>query len=325
MSQIAQMIIPAMIAGFVLDQIVGDPYWLYHPVRLIGNLIDVLHKRLRQRAGEDPAKLRNAGRVLVLITTLSTVLVTALLVGLSYRIHPRLCLVVMTLLDYWLFAVKSLKVESMKVYDKLMEKDLAGARQAVSMIVGRDTQNLSESGVAKAAIETVAESTSDGVIAPMIFMAIGGPVLGWLYKSINTMDSMVGYKDEKYLHIGRAAALLDDVVNFLPSRLSGILMVLSCPLAGLDVKEAWRIFKRDRHNHASPNSAQTESVMAGALRVQLAGDAYYFGKLYRKPTIGDPIRSVETEDIRRANKLMYATSYLSIIVLALLREWLLRM
>jgi len=226
---------------------------------------------------------------------------------------------VRAVLCYWLFAVRSLRDESMKVYDALSAHDLEKARTAVSMIVGRDTQNLSGEGVAKAAVETVAENTSDGVIAPMLCMVIGGPVLGWLYKSVNTMDSMVGYKNDRYRCFGTAAAKIDDVLNFIPARLSALLMIAACPMARLDAKEGWRIFRRDRYNHASPNSAQTESVMAGALHVQLAGDAWYFGKLVKKKTIGDPIRPVEAEDIRRANALMYFTSFLGLAVFLLLR------
>ena len=204
----------------------------------------------------------------------------------------------------------------MKVYDALKEGDLEKARYAVSMIVGRDTQALNEEGVAKAAVETVAENSSDGVVAPLLFLAIGGPVLGFFYKAVNTLDSMVGYKTDKYLYFGRFSAKLDDVLNYIPARISGLLLVAASPLAGLSISGAWRIWLRDRRNHASPNSAQTEAAAAGALEVQLAGDAYYFGKLYKKPTIGDPIRSVEYEDIRRMNRLMYAGVILALALVA---------
>ena len=180
------------------------------------------------------------------------------------------------------------------------------------MIVGRDTQNLTKEGVAKAAIETVAENTSDGVIAPMLYTALGGPVLGFLYKAVNTMDSMVGYKNDRYLHFGRAAAKLDDVVNFLPARISALLMIGAAFLSGKSYngRQAWCIWHRDSRKHASPNSAQTESVCAGALGIQLAGDASYFGKVVKKPYIGDPKRQVEYEDIRRANRLMNRTAWI---------------
>ena len=206
-----------------------------------------------------------------------------------------------------LLATRSLKDESMKVYDRLKNGTIEEARYAVSMIVGRDTQSLTEVGVTKAAVETVAENSSDGIIAPMLYMAIGGIPLMFLYKGINTMDSMLGYKNDKYLYFGRCAAKLDDVANYIPARTSGWLMALSTVFVGMDTKNAVKIYRRDRRNHASPNSAQTEAAMAGALDVQLAGNAYYFGKLYEKPTIGDPIRPVEIEDILRSNRLLYAT------------------
>ena len=200
----------------------------------------------------------------------------------------------------------------MKVYEALKKDDLEGARYAVSMIVGRDTQVLDATGVAKAAVETVAENTSDGVIAPLIYLAIGGPILGFMYKAINTMDSMVGYKNDKYMYFGRCAAKLDDVVNYIPARISALLMIAASFLPGkaYDGKGAWRIWRRDRRKHASPNSAQTEAVCAGSLGVQLAGDASYFGKIVKKPTIGDALRPVEYEDIKRANGLLYRTAIL---------------
>ena len=215
-------------------------------------------------------------------------------------------------MTYQILATKCLQVESMKVYQELKKGDIAASRKVVSMIVGRDTECLDETGVAKAAIETVAENTSDGVIAPMICTAIGGPILGFFYKAVNTMDSMVGYKNDRYLYFGRTAAKLDDIVNYIPARISALLMVISCFFCGkeFDGKRAWYIFKRDRYNHASPNSAQTEAVCAGALGIRLAGNASYFGKIVEKPYIGDAERAVETEDIKRANRLLYATAVL---------------
>ena len=220
---------------------------------------------------------------------------------------------------YQLFAVRSLKDESMKVYKELAKQDLEASRKAVSMIVGRDTENLTIEGVTKATVETIAENTSDGTLAPMFYMFIGGPVLGWFYKAVNTMDSMVGYKNEKYLNFGRYAAKFDDVMNFIPARLCGWLMILASMFLKMDWKNAKKIFVRDRFNHASPNSAQTEAVMAGALRIQLAGDAWYFGKRYEKPIIGDALRPVEIEDIPRANRLLYATAIVSLIIFSVIR------
>ena len=220
---------------------------------------------------------------------------------------------------YQILATKSLKTESEKVYVALKEEGLSAGRKAVSMIVGRDTKDLTEEGVTKAAVETVAENTSDGIIAPMFYMMIGGALLGFAYKAVNTMDSMVGYKNEKYLYFGTAAAKLDDVVNFIPARLSAWFMIGAAFFTKMDYKDAFRIYRRDRKNHKSPNAAQTEAVMAGALNVQLAGNAWYFGKLYEKPTIGDDLRPVETEDIRRSHKLLYGTAVIGLGVFCVLK------
>ena len=252
----------------------------------------------------------------MLIVLLCTVAAADIVFMGSYFIHPIVGCLVEAFLTYQILAAKCLRVESMKVYKALKRGSLTDARKAVSMIVGRDTAELSEEGVARAAVETVAENTSDGVIAPMLYLAIGGPVLGLVYKAINTMDSMIGYKNERYLDFGRAAAKLDDFVNYLPARISAKLMIFACHFLGssFDAPQAERIYVRDRFKHASPNSAQTESVCAGALGIQLAGDASYFGKLVHKPTIGDAKRAIEPEDIRRANRLMYGAAILCLII-----------
>ena len=312
-------ILLALTAGYALDLLIGDPHWLYHPVRLVGNLISFLEKRLRLIFPKTHKAELAAGAVLVILTSGITAAAAAGLLYLASLIHPAVRLALEAVMCYQLLATKSLKEESMKVYRRLKENDLEGGRRAVSMIVGRDPQNLDETGVIKAAVETVAENTSDGILAPMLFMLIGGPVLGFFYKAVNTMDSMVGYKNDRYLYFGRAAARLDDVLNYIPARISAWMMILSAAPAGLDAKEAHRIYKRDRANHASPNSAHTEAVMAGALHVQLAGDAWYFGKLHKKKTIGDPDRPVENEDIRRANRLLYVTSFLTLLVFGAVR------
>lgn len=309
----------ALLTGYVLDLIFGDPRQIYHPIRIIGNLIAVLEKGIRKVFPKTSRGELAGGTVLVVLVVLICTAVPAALLGLAAWIHP---VVYWLLASFWcwqILATKSLKTESMKVYAPLKEGDLPAARRAVAMIVGRDTERLTEEGVAKAAVETVAENTSDGIVAPLIFLALGGPALGFFYKAVNTMDSMVGYKNERYLYFGRTAARLDDVLNFLPSRISAWLMILAAAFLGMDGKNAKRIYLRDRRNHASPNSAQTEAVMAGALRVQLAGDAWYFGELYKKPTIGDPFRAVEPEDIVRANRLMYLTSALALAVCGVLR------
>ena len=277
--------------------------------KLEKSLLDINQKR-------DEKKELQRGRFLVFIVLGITVLVSTLLLVGSYLIHPYIGIVVETIMTYQILATKCLKVESMKVYKCLKSEGLEASRRAVSMIVGRDTSVLDEEGVAKAAIETVAENTADGVIAPMLYTALGGPIVGFFYKAINTMDSMVGYKNEKYLHFGRTAAKLDDVVNYIPARISAYLMILASFIAGkaFDGKRAYQIYKRDNRKHASPNSAQTESVCAGALGIQLAGDASYFGKVMKKPYIGDAVRLVEFEDIKRVNHLMYCTAWISELI-----------
>ncbi len=306
----------AFLMGFLLDQLLGDPYFLPHPVRLIGKLISGTEQRLRRKipgneADKSGSELRQ-GVTMVLIVLVSVVMVSSFLLFAAYQIHPYVGMAVESLMTYQILAVKCLKVESMKVYHCLRKNSLGQAKAAISMIVGRDTECLNEEGIAKAAVETVAENTSDGVVAPMLYLAVGGPILGFLYKAVNTMDSMVGYKNEKYLYFGRAAAKLDDFVNFLPARISALLMIAASYLSGRDFsgKGAWNIYRRDRRKHASPNSAQTESVCAGALSIRLVGDASYFGKTIKKPYIGEALRKVEYEDIKRANHLMYVTAWL---------------
>jgi len=310
----------AVAIGFLIDLLIGDPRWLYHPVRIIGNVISGLEKWLRKIFPPTSNGERAAGVVLVIIIVSLSTLIPGVMIFYAYQVAFAVGFGLEILMCYQLLAVKSLKLESMKVYQALKTGDITKSRYAVSMIVGRDTKELSEEGITKATVETIAESTSDGVIAPLFYMMIGGAVLGFFYKSINTMDSMVGYKSDKYQYFGTAAAKLDDVVNYLPSRLAGVIMMLTAYLLkGFDGDNGKRIFLRDRHNHASPNSAQTESVMAGALQIQLAGDACYFGKVYHKPTIGDKIRAVQIEDIKRANQLLYGTAVLAVLIFGLLR------
>lgn len=307
--------ISALIAGFLLDLIFGDPRWLYHPICLIGNGIAFLEKRIRKIFPKTEKGELAGGFVEVLLVCLLTFAVPFLILHFLYRTVPTAAFFLETFWCCQLFAAKSLKMESMKVYDRVKNGTLEEARYAVSMIVGRDTKELTEEGVIKATVETVAENASDGVIAPMFYMALGGVPLMFLYKGINTMDSMLGYKNEKYLYFGRCAAKLDDAANYIPARISGILMAAAAFFVGLDGKNALKIYRRDKRNHASPNSAQTESAMAGALDVQLAGNACYFGKLYEKPTIGDAIRPVEAEDIVRSGRLLYGTSILAVVLM----------
>ncbi|MDO4647134.1 MAG: adenosylcobinamide-phosphate synthase CbiB [Eubacteriales bacterium] len=304
----------ALVAGFLLDLLIGDPRWLLHPVVIIGKMISVLEKGLRKIFPKTQMGELFAGALEVLVICLLSFGIPFVILKWLYSVSSVAGCLLETFWCAQLLATKSLKTESMKVYDRLVHGTIEEARYAVSMIVGRDTASLTEEGVTKACVETVAENTSDGIIAPMFFMALGGAPLMFLYKGINTMDSMLGYKNDKYLYFGRCAAKLDDVANFIPARLSGVLMILASGVLGLDMKHAAKIFCRDRKNHASPNSAQTEAVMAGALHIQLAGNAYYFGKLYEKPTIGDPDRPIEPEDIARSNRLLYAAGVLGILV-----------
>ena len=306
----------ALVIGFILDILIGDPRWLYHPVRVIGNAISLTEKFMRKIFPETEKGERAGGLCTVIIIVIGSALVPFLILYAAYRINLIFFIGLESFMCYQMLAIKSLKDESMKVYDRLADDDIEGARYAVSMIVGRDTESLSKEGVAKATIETIAENGSDGIIAPVFYFIIGGPVLMFAYKGINTMDSMLGYKNDKYINFGRYAAKLDDIANFIPARLSGILMIAGSFAGGYDYRNAAKIFKRDRFNHASPNSAQTESVMAGALDIQLAGDAWYFGKRYEKPTIGDHIRDVESEDIKRADRLLYITAFITVMLSA---------
>lgn len=302
----------AFFYGFILDLLLGDPCFLPHPVRLIGKLISETEKRLRGSQPAESGKEIRRGTAMVCVVLVVVVTAAAGCLCAAYLMHPLVGVLLECLMTYQILAVKCLKMESMKVYRYLKEGNPVAARAAVSMIVGRDTDRLGGEGITKAAIETVAENTSDGVIAPMLCLALGGPVLGFFYKAVNTMDSMVGYKNEKYLYFGRAAAKLDDALNFIPARVSACLMIAAAFLSGGDFsgRNAVRIYRRDRRKHASPNSAQTESVCAGALGIRLAGDASYGGKTVKKPYIGDASRGVEYEDIRRANRMMYVTAWL---------------
>ena len=303
--------------GMILDWIFGDPVWLYHPVRIIGKWISFLEKILRKFAGDQEGnekKLLIAGGILWILVILASAAVPMGILYLAEKFSPCAAFVLECFWCYQLLAARSLGKESKKVYKKLIQDDLPGARLEVSMIVGRDTENLTVEGVTKAAVETVAENTNDGVIAPLIYMLIGGPILGFVYKAVNTMDSMLGYNNEKYLYFGRVAAKMDDVAGFIPARISALLMILASCLLGMDGKNALWIWKRDRRKHASPNAAQTEAVCAGALQVQLAGDAWYFGKKHEKDTIGDPIRDIEPRDILRSEKLMIGTEVLTFLL-----------
>ena len=306
----------AVLLGFVIDCFLGDPVWfLPHPVILIGKLISFSEKKLRKLFPKTPKGELTAGAVMAFLVPLLSAEAAFGILFLCFWIHPWLYFSVCAFMCWQIFAARCLQKEAVKVLRCLEKDGLEGGRKQVSMLVGRDTDRLDESGVLRAAVETVAENTSDGVIAPLLFMMLGGPVGGFFYKAVNTMDSMVGYKNEKYLYFGRFAAKMDDVVNFIPARLSALGMIVSAfLLRDCDGRKAFRIWVRDRRKHASPNSAQTESVCAGALRIRLGGPASYFGVLHDKPTLGDPEREIERRDIGRSCRLMYGTTLFWLIV-----------
>ena len=302
------MTVWAVLGGFVLDALFGDPAWLPHPVVYMGKAISKLEKFLRPRLPKTPQGELLGGAIVAFCLPVGTFLLTGFVCWGAARLHPLLGLAVQMFWCGQALAARGLVQESTNVYKELKKPDLPGARKAVSRIVGRDTAELTAEGVTKAAVETVAENASDGVIAPLLYMLIGGAPLALTYKAINTMDSMLGYKNEKYLYFGRVPAKLDDAANYLPSRLAALLWVAAAAFTHNDAKGAWKIWRRDRRRHASPNSAQTESACAGALGVQLAGPAWYFGQYYPKLTIGDALRPIEPEDILRANRMMYVAS-----------------
>ncbi len=303
--------IAALIAGYLLDLLLGDPEWLYHPVRLIGKYISFAEKRLRERGGN----LRISALILTVSTTLLTMAAAALILWLLKLGGDVPLFIGMALMDWMGIAVTCMAKEARGV-GKALKLGVGPARKQVARIVGRDTEGLNEEEIIKATVETVAENTTDGVISPILYALIGGPVLMWGYKAVNTLDSMVGYMDEKYRDIGWSSAKLDDVLNYLPARLTALLMALAARLTGLDAKNALRIVHRDHANHKSPNSAWSEAAAAGALHIQLGGTHLYFGKPVEKPTIGDDNRPAEEEDIGKVNRLLYVTSGLMMLIAA---------
>lgn len=309
----------ALLIGFGLDLLIGDPHNIPHPIRLIGWLIASLERLLRRIFPKTAAGERAGGVLLVLLVLIFSAGVPLGLLLLAEWLHPLVRLLAESVMCWQILAAKSLRDESMKVYRALCQRDIAGARYAVSMIVGRDTEVLDEAGITRAAVETVAENTSDGVIAPMFYLAIGGATLGFFYKAVNTMDSMVGYLDDRYREFGWAAAKLDDLLNFLPARISAFWIIAASAPPHFNRGNARKIFFRDRQKHASPNSAQTEAACAGALQIQLAGDAFYHGVLHKKPWIGDSIRPIEPEDIVRVNELMYRAAGMNLAAAATIK------
>ncbi len=303
----------ALAAGFIIDCFIGDPHCIPHPVCFIGKMISFFEKTLRRIFRDTKNGQLLGGGIMTMLVLLISFLIPLTVLIVAYKINLWLGFMFEAIMCWQCIAAKSLKKESMMVYSDLMEDDIEKAKHSLSMIVGRDTEPLDKKGVIKAAVETVAENTSDGVVAPMMFLIFGGAA-GFLYKAVNTMDSMVGYKNERYLYFGRCSAKADDFLNYIPARVSAYMMIFASWLLGMDLKNAVKIHRRDSKKHSSPNSAQTESVCAGALGVKLAGDACYFGKLVKKPEIGDSLREIEIEDIKRANRLMYLTSVLALIL-----------
>ena len=307
----------ALLIGFCVDLLIGDPHSIPHPIVGIGKLISILEKTLRQVFPKTRRGEIAAGGVLWALVVVICTAIPAGILFLCHQVSPWLRVAVESVMCWQILATKALKDETMKVYRALETGDLEKSRYAVSMIVGRDTARLDDAGVTRAAVETVAENTSDGVVAPMLFLALGGAPLGFFYKAVNTMDSMLGYVEPPYKNLGLVPAKMDDVMNYLPSRLSALLMLGAGALLGLNGKNGWRIFRRDRFNHASPNSAQTESVCAGLLGVRLAGDAWYHGVLHKKQYIGDAAREIAHRDILLTCRLLYLTAFLAFLLCAL--------
>lgn len=316
-----------LIMALILDLVFGDPHNWFHPVMAMGRAIEWLEKLLRSvlkiKDGreEDKIKKRIAGGILVIVMCVFFTMIPLIIQKICHQFSDNIAWAVEAFLAYQMLAMKQLKVESMKVYKALQKKDIKAAREAVSMIVGRDTKKLNEKGIVRAAVETVAENASDGVVAPLLFMMVFGVVGGWFYKAVNTMDSMIGYKNDRYIYFGTAAARLDDILNFIPARITALFMVVASIFLNLNWKNAIKIWRRDASKSTSPNSGQTEAVIAGALGVKLLGDAWYFGKLVKKPEIGDQLREVEVSDIEMTNRVMYLSVFMIYIVgILIMRE-----
>lgn len=309
-------ILISILIGFLLDLIIGDPKWIYHPIRIIGNGISIGEKIIRKVIKRN--ELLGGILLSFIIIILSTSIPYAVLYVLGgYKIYLKV--IVEAIFISQIMATKSLKTESMKVYKCLEKNDILNSRKYLSYIVGRDTKCLNKEEIVKATVETIAENASDGVVAPLFYIFIGGAPLGFLYKAINTLDSMIGYKNEKYFYFGKFAAKLDDIFNFIPAIISSYIMIFASFILKFDYKNAFKIYRRDKYNSSSPNSAKTESVAAGALNIQLLGDAYYLGKLVKKKTIGDKNRNVNIEDIILMNKLMYKVAIFSFIIFFIIR------
>ena len=305
--------------AFILDQIFGDPRNFPHPVVIIGKLISAMEKFTRKVFPKTNKGELAAGAFTWLVVATVSFAVPFIALVLLAKVNVWAAFALNIFWSYQIFASKSLKEQSMLVYRYLEAEDLPNSRKYLSWIVGRDTSELDPEEITKAVVETVAENTSDGVTAPMLYMIIMGAPLGMLYKAINTMDSMLGYKNDRYMYFGRIPAKIDDVANFIPARITGLLMCLTAPLIGLDGRNAYRIYKRDRLKHLSPNSGHLEAACAGAMRIMLGGDSYYFGKLVEKASLGDPDREVRITDIPLSIRMMYASSLAMLALLEVVR------
>ena len=305
------------ILGFLLDLIIGDPQNPIHPIRIIGSLCKATEKFFRK-------VLKKSLKIAGLLTWITVVLIVFLfnyfLLKGAYAINNVLGVILSSIMIYFCISTKALKVEGLKVVKYVIQDDIEGARKQLSYIVGRDTKNLDKEAILKAVVETVAENMSDGVIAPLFYAGIGGAPLAFLYKAVNTMDSMFGYKNDKYIEFGYFPAKLDDVFNYIPARLSGYFIVVVSFILGLDYKNSFKIYKRDKNNHSSPNSAHPEAAVAGALNVQLGGPNYYFGKLVEKQTIGDDREKIDINKVNNTNNILYCSAVLGCIM-ALIINW----
>lgn len=300
-----------IILGYLLDLLIGDPF-SFHPVRLIGNLISFLDKKLNNDT-------RRNGLILLLLVSILSFGIPWFILFICYKIHPVLSIAIEVIMIYQIFATKSLDVETRKVLTALLKDDLEDARKWIGYLVSRDTDVMTKEDIIKATVETISENITDGIVAPLFFVVIGGAPLGWFYKSVNTLDSMVGYKNEKYSNFGFYSAKFDDVLNYIPARLASFLILLSGVLLRLDIKNGLSVLKRDKRNHSSPNSAYSEAAVAGLLRIQLGGKASYFKKVSMKPTMGDPLKEIEPLDIKLCTRVMYVTSGLGLIILTVLK------
>lgn len=304
--------------AFLLDCIVGDPYWFPHPVRFIGKYINLFNKFIFMKERDGKILKFVWGPLLTVTTVIITYLITKGFLDLSYYLDKNIYYVVTVLIIWTTIAPCCLSKEGYKVYKPLKSGKIEIARKRLSFLVSRDTKNLNQDSIARATVETILENLSDGVIAPLFYCLIGGAPLAMAYKAINTLDSMVGYRNEKFENLGFFSAKTDDFFNLVPARLSGVLLIISAFICGYDFKGALKVFKRDRLNHKSPNSAHPEAAGAGALGIRLGGPNYYFGKVVNKPYIGDEKRTIESIDILRSIKLIYASTIIMLLTISII-------